>query len=509
MTLKAGAYCMNCGCWKNESWAAYALGYQRNSAPPFDRACEEDSMRSTPFVVALVACTLLGLTPIASAQSAPRLTIHNVTLQEGTGLLTITGTDFGPTPVVTVNGQPVAVLLGATETQLAVLAPAALLTTPGSYRLTVVDPVRQIGESFVVASHAATLALSSTALSAPSAPATGIAPAAAGSPVRGPVVAATPRSLDGPAPLIIEDSGFPHRTAIGYLALNSNTTGTENTASGNRALAANTTGSYNTANGAFALNFNTVGERNTAIGMDALGLNITGNYNTASGFEALLYNQTGESNTASGSRALFSNVSGAFNTASGFGALYSSDAVGNTANGYQALTSNKTGSVNTASGLQALRSNTTGDANTASGANALYATTTGSRNAALGVNAGSNATTGSFNLFLGADVTGTAADANTIRIGLPYNGANGVGQKQTFIAGIYLTALTGTAWPVYVDANGQLGTLAGGGTIMPPPKLPQQVLELQQQLRDQRVTNADLRARLTRLEALVTTMGRK
>jgi hypothetical protein len=54
--------------------------------------------------------------------------------------------------------------------------------------------------------------------------------------------------------------------------------------------------------------------------------------------------------------------------------------------------------------------------------------------------------------------------------------------------------------PVFIDANGQLGTLTppvvtGSGTLS--------VSQLQQQVREQQTTIADLRARLARLEALL------
>ena len=67
-------------------------------------------------------------------------------------MLTITGTGLGPDLLVTVDGQPVATLPGATDMQVEVLAPTTVLTTPGTYRLTVVDPARQVGDGFVVAS---------------------------------------------------------------------------------------------------------------------------------------------------------------------------------------------------------------------------------------------------------------------------------------------------------------------------------------------------------------------
>jgi hypothetical protein len=94
--------------------------------------------------------------------------------------------------------------------------------------------------------------------------------------------------------------------------------------------------------------------------------------------------------------------------------------------------------------------------------------TTGSDNVALGYNAGSEATTGSCNVFLGSEVRGTVDDANTIRIGLPYDSGTGEGQHRTFVAGIHGTALTGPAVPVSVHAQGRLGTVTApvmGGTI--------------------------------------------
>ncbi len=190
--------------------------------------------------------------------------------------------------------------------------------------------------------------------------------------------------------------------------------------------------------------------------------------------------------------------------------VYNTSGFFNTASGTQALYSNTTGAVNTATGVSALYSNITGDSNTATGAGALFANTSGANNAALGYNAGHDATTGSFNLFLGAYVAGTAADTNTIRIGLPYGG--GIGQNRTFVAGIYGTQLAGGAQVVYIDANGQLGTAAiggGGGGFLPMSELQQQVRAQQQRLRDQEAVNADLRARLARLEALLLSAGRK
>src|SRR5262245_12389212 len=102
-------------------------------------------------LVAVGCASLIGLAVPGWAQDAPRPTILNVTISASGEQVTITGTGFGNTPVVTIDGQPVTVLAGASDTQITVAAPAALLTTPGTYRLTVVDSVSNLGEVFVVA----------------------------------------------------------------------------------------------------------------------------------------------------------------------------------------------------------------------------------------------------------------------------------------------------------------------------------------------------------------------
>lgn len=475
----------------------------------------------------LVVLMLLGLARIGWTQEVVRLTIHNVTselLATGEVVLVITGVGFGEAPAVTVDGQSVPVLAGASATRLTVLTPPIVLTTPGTYRLTVADPARQLGDAFVVASLPGSVG---------AAGAGGTAGTAAAAGTSGGTVVLGGGAGAGIGADLIEDIGAPFRTAIGYQALVANTSGVFNTASGYQALRNNTTGNYNTASGTYALYSNTTGSYNTASGYQALvdnttgisntasgswalGYNTTGSYNTASGFYALqdnttgVYNTatgyqtlgtntTGIHNTASGSWALGYNTTGNFNTASGFNALrlnstgtyntssgaYALSAntagIDNTASGAYALTANTTGGyntasgssvlyfnttgfANTASGYAALSTNTTGTNNTASGTYALYASTTGRNNTALGSYAGYLATSGHYNLFLGAQVYGTASDTNTIRIGEAYDGAMSPagGQNRTFIAGIRGTPLAGGAAPVVIDANGQLGVSTSG-----------------------------------------------
>ena len=126
---------------------------------------------------------------------------------------------------------------------------------------------------------------------------------------------------------------------------------------------------------------------------------------------------------------------------------------------------NTTGPVDTATGAYALHSNTTGQSNVATGVDALYHNQTGhdntadgylallngkgSNNTALGSNAGASLTTGSNNILVGANVLGNAGEANTIRIGKQGT------QKNTLIAGIFGTAVTGST--VVVNSTGKLG----------------------------------------------------
>jgi hypothetical protein len=101
-------------------------------------------------------------------------------------------------------------------------------------------------------------------------------------------------------------------------ALESNTTGEENTANGYRALLENTTGNLNTAIGADALGNNTTGATNTANGVGALASNINGSANTANGYQALADNTVGTGNTALGFTAGL-NITGGDNVCIGRG----------------------------------------------------------------------------------------------------------------------------------------------------------------------------------------------
>jgi hypothetical protein len=95
-----------------------------------------------------------------------------------------------------------------------------------------------------------------------------------------------------------DDGTNNQNVAIGWNALNANTSGAYNTAIGYNALYSETSGDRNTANGGYALRSNTTGGSNTATGYTALYSNTIGNNNTANGALALWANTTGDGNTA-------------------------------------------------------------------------------------------------------------------------------------------------------------------------------------------------------------------
>lgn len=126
--------------------------------------------------------------------------------------------------------------------------------------------------------------------------------------------------------------------------------------------------------------------------------------------------------------------------------------INNTALGSGALETANTNS-NTAIGFNALNL-ATGSANTGLGSSAGSSITTGESNLLIGISAGSNYTTEDSNIAISN--SGTASDANTLRIGTQGSGVRQI--DTTFIAGIQPTTLTGTtSKPVVIETTGQLG----------------------------------------------------
>lgn len=263
--------------------------------------------------------------------------------------------------------------------------------------------------------------------------------------------------------------GLGTNAAVGIAALQSNTTGTQNTANGYQALQSNTTASNNTAQGYRALQSNTTGTANTAGGASALLSNTEGDSNTAYGFAALTLNTTGNLNTAVGRNALSSNLTGNNNTASGFEALrFNTTASNNTAHGFQALRANTTGDTNTAVGTQALQSNTTGAANTAQGYLALWSNTEGDSNTAVGREALRFNTEGDFNTAVGRDAlrNNTTGAANTAH-GFQALTLNTTGLRNTAVGRQALSSnLTGTSNTALGYLALESNTTGGGNTAV-------------------------------------------
>ena len=193
-----------------------------------------------------------------------------------------------------------------------------------------------------------------------------------------------------------------HRSVgLGYLTLNSVTTGNKNVAIGARSMQDNTTGYMNVGIGWNSLTKNTTGGRNIAIGgSEALDENTTGSNNLAIGDRSMTYNVSGQSNVAIGSNSLLNNNSGNYNTMVGVeaGSNIRTES-GNTGNdnvglGYRALQSNYSGDMNVAIGWDALR-RTKGSGNSGIGNKAGWYNVDGSNNTFVGNQAGigsSNAT---------------------------------------------------------------------------------------------------------------------
>ena len=172
-------------------------------------------------------------------------------------------------------------------------------------------------------------------------------------------------------------------------------------------------------------------------GTDVVGL--------AFGYEAGLGN--GTSNFAIGYRALKLDAQpGSGNFACGINAL----AVINSANGYY----------NAAMATASMQSMTQGFQNAGCGRATLSNLVYGNNNVAIGDSAGSgytgNAAVESNNICIGSQVTGTAGEANTIRIG------NGTALIHTacYIGGAYGRSNSGTQHIAIIDSNSKLGSTA-------------------------------------------------
>jgi hypothetical protein len=220
-------------------------------------------------------------------------------------------------------------------------------------------------------------------------------------------------------------------TAIGYNALDSETSGDFNTAIGHNALTAQNGASHNTVVGGNAGAQLTTGSDNTFVGSGAGDITTVSSGSVAIGKDALgaAYNQTGA--VAIGLNSMLAATTAARTTAVGYASL-------------DALT---TGSNNTALGYNSLGANVTGTDNTAVGNDAL-AVATGSFNVAVGSIAQDLNTTGSNNVSIGYSAHGSATlPQEQVAVGrsaLQSNsstGAVGVGHRAALNSTALVTAI--------------------------------------------------------------------
>ena len=138
-----------------------------------------------------------------------------------------------------------------------------------------------------------------------------------------------------------------NNTAVGYQAGYS-ITGTNNTFGGAFAGANITTGTYNTGWGHGTINGSAgTGSYNTALGFEALNRNTTASNNTAVGYQAGYNLITSGENTAVGYQALYTNTASGDNVAVGRNALRLSTGAGNTVIGEGGGSAITTGAKNT------------------------------------------------------------------------------------------------------------------------------------------------------------------
>ena len=246
-----------------------------------------------------------------------------------------------------------------------------------------------------------------------------------------------------------------NNVAVGLNALGANTTGIQNVAVGYNALDANTTADNNVAVGASALGANTTGTQNVSVGTDSLDANTTGGNNTAVGHNALGASTTADSNTAVGASALGANTTGTQNVAVGLNALSANTTANyNAAMGTNALGVNTTGAQNVAVGQSALGSNTTGNYNAAMGMSALGANTTGTQNVAVGVSALAANTTANYNVAFGTSaLTANTTGAQNVAVGQSALAANTTASTNVAVGQSALTANTTGAQNVAVGQS--------------------------------------------------------
>ena len=249
-------------------------------------------------------------------------------------------------------------------------------------------------------------------------------------------------------------------TAIGFQTLTDATGGTsDNVAVGHNAMGG-TAGTPSTcvAVGVGALSFTTASEL-TAVGYQALQANTTGTGNVGVGYHSLTSNQTGADNVAVGYDALQANTTGSRNVGVGYRSLTSNQGgVDNVAVGHDALLLATSGS-NVAIGSFAADALTTGDNNVAIGVGALGNSTTVQAGVFIGSLAGTAITAVTANVLSVA--VGFNAEVGTTSLGS--NTAIGADAGTTITSGTNVTCIGYNAEPTSGTASNQINL--GDGSV--------------------------------------------
>jgi hypothetical protein len=190
---------------------------------------------------------------------------------------------------------------------------------------------------------------------------------------------------------------------------------------------------------------------NTALGSIALNSNTSGDYNTAVGRESLTLNTTGTGNISLGWASGRFQTTGNYNLYLGYGAGYYDRGSNNIFVGFQTgfHSTFSTSSNNLGVGHQALNA-VDADYNIGVGFRAGYGITTGTYNTIVGSGTTANGiTTGNYNTIIGSQITGLSSSlSNTIIL------ADGQGNQRLYIDNIGEVGI-GTTSPSYLlDVNG-------------------------------------------------------
>jgi trimeric autotransporter adhesin len=259
---------------------------------------------------------------------------------------------------------------------------------------------------------------------------------------------------------------YSGQTALGSGALRNDTAGIYNTAVGYLAMYENKTGTVNTALGTSALRLDTSGSGNVAVGVNALYNHRTGNNNVAMGYNTLLNSRDGQNNTAIGNYAMLNHKTNGQNTAVGYETMqFDTSGSNNAALGWRSLRYVKNGFENVALGVGAIEFSDSSFYNTAVGRYAMFAIG-GTENTVVGyraMGAGSGVPTTNYYTSRVTAIGGYAGFRNIAAENTFVGYNSGYGASADSLRGIENTAL-GTNTLTFTT-TGRTNTAIGYGSL--------------------------------------------